>query len=111
MINRSKKWSKHELKIYLLLLCSQVDNQQTQDEINMIKGKTDNETFISIYEEFKQDDEDTSIQKIETAVSKHEFSYKELMDLKKEVRELFNSDNKFSPAEQYLGRILDNIIY
>lgn len=111
MINTSKNWSKHELKIYILLLCAQADAVQSQEEINLIKAKTDNETFNSLYQEFKMDDEDTSILKIETSVGRHQFSHMELSDLKKEIHELFNSDDKFSAAERYLSKILDNIVY
>jgi hypothetical protein len=111
MNNNGKNWSKKELKIYLLLLCAQADSQQTQEEIALIKGKTDSDTFTRIYKEFKKDDEDTSIQKIESAVHKHEFSHMELADLRKEINELFNSDKKYSAAERYLDKLLDNIIY
>lgn len=111
MKNSSKNWSKHELKIYILLLCAQADTVQTENEIAVIKTKTDNDTFTALFQEFKQDDEDTSLQKIETAVSKLQFSHMELSDLKKEIHALFNSDKKFSAAEGYLSKILDNIIY
>ncbi|MFX0556669.1 hypothetical protein ACOCEA_07720 [Maribacter sp. CXY002] len=111
MVNTSKTWSKHELKIYMLLLCGQADSMLSQEELNLIKSKTDNETFESLYREFKMDNEDISIQKIETSVGKHQFSHMELADLKKEFNELFNSDSKFSAAERYLSKILDNIVY
>lgn len=111
MGNSSKNWTKHELKIYILLLCAQADTVQTQDEIDLIKAKSDKDTFTAIYQEFKQDDEDTSLQKIETAVSKLQFSHMELSELKKEIHVLFTSDKKFSTSERYLAKILDNIVY
>ncbi|TLP80249.1 hypothetical protein [Maribacter sp. ACAM166] len=111
MSNSSKNWSKHELKIYLLLLCAQADSVQTEDELEIIKHKTNSDTFASIYQEFKMDDEDTSIEKIETSIGRLEFSQMELADLKKEFNELFHSDKKFSAAEHYLVKILDNILY
>lgn len=112
MKNPSKNWSKKELKVYLLLLCAQTDSQQSHEEIDLIRRKTDSDTFDKIYQEFEKDvDEDTRIQKIESAVHKHEFSQMELADLKKEIHQLFHSDKNFSESEKYLDRILDNIVY
>lgn len=111
MHNSSKNWSKHELKIYLLLLCAQADNDQTQAEIDLIKSKADEKTFKSVYTEFKKDNEETSIEKIETSISTLHFTQMELADLKKEIHEIFRSDAKFSTSERYLDKILDNIVY
>ena len=111
MSNSSKNWSKNELKVYLLLLCAQADSELTQIEIDMIKQKTDSATFASLYKEFIKDDEDTSFEKIEASIGVLEFSQMELSDLKKELYELFRSDKKFTAAEQYLNKILDNILY
>ena len=108
MSNSSKNWSKNELKVYLLLLCAQADSELTQIEIDMIKQKTDSATFASLYKEFIKDDEDTSFEKIEASIGVLEYSQMELSDLKKE---LFRSDKKFTAAEQYLNKILDNILY
>ncbi|WP_339657466.1 hypothetical protein [uncultured Maribacter sp.] len=111
MRNSSKNWSKHELKVYLLLLCAQADSEQTPEEIDLIKQKTDSATFAALYKEFKKDDEDTRFEKIEASIGVLEFSQMELSDLKKELYELFRSDKKITAAEQYLNKILDNILY
>jgi|TARA_R110002051_G_scaffold91370_2_gene160685 hypothetical protein len=111
MNKSSKNWTKHELKIYLLLLCAQADSVQTQDELALIKRKTDSDTFAVIHQEFNMDDEDTSIEKIERSIAKLDFSQMELAELKKEIHELFQMDKKFSAAERYLDKILDNIVY
>lgn len=111
MSTTSKNWSKEQLKVYLLLLSAQADSVQTKEEIDLIKSKTDKTTFDTVYEEFKKDDEDTSLQKIESAVAKLKFSHMELADLRKEINEVFHSDNKFSASERYLDKLLDNLIY
>lgn len=77
MSNSSKIWSKEQLKIYLLLLSAQVDSVQTKEEIDLIKSKTDNTTFDVIYNEFIKDDEDISLQKIERAIAKLQYSHME----------------------------------
>ncbi len=111
MSDMSKPWTKKELKIYLFLLCAQADAVQTTAELDLIKQKTDSTTFTRVYREFEEDDEDTRLQKIESAVHKHTFSHMELADLRKEINELFNTDKKYSAAERYLDKLLDNIIY
>ena len=111
MRNSSKIWTKEQLKIYLLLLSAQVDSIQTKEEIDLIKSKTDNTTFDVIYDEFIKDDEDISLQKIERAIAKLQYSHMELAELRKDINEVFQADKKFSASERYLDKLLDNLIY
>ena len=37
--------SKSELKIYILILCAKIDGEETEEEITLIKSKTDIETI------------------------------------------------------------------
>ncbi len=111
MKNQPPKWSKTELKIYILLLCANADSVMTADEIRLIKAKTAPEVYERIYNEFSEDEEDSSLEKIEASVAKHHFSIMELSELKKEMYSVFISDNNFEFKERYLCKILDNIIY
>jgi len=111
MKNNHNNWTKEELKIYLLLLCAKADEVISQEELDMIKSKTAHKNFDEIYEEFLEDDESTSLDKISTAIGHLEYGDMELFELRQEIFELFMADNKFSPREKYLDRILDNIIY
>ena len=111
MKNELAQWSKIELKIYILMLCAKIDNEVSEVEINLIKSRVNAETFDSIYKEFCEDDEDTSFEKIEYVIGRHEYSVKELSELKMEVIEVFNSDKNFSNEERYLVKVLDNILY
>lgn len=107
----NKIWTKEELKIYILLLCAKADSEESELEISLIKSKTSETTFEQIYAEFSLDDEDKSIEKIEFAVGRHEYSMRELYQLKKEIQEIFTSDKKYLMKERSLGSILDNILY
>jgi hypothetical protein len=111
MKNDLPQWAKAELKIYILMLCAKIDNEESQEEINLIKSKVDAETFDRIYKEFCEDDEDTCYEKIEYVIGRHEYSAKELSELKMEVIEVFNSDKNFDLEERYLVKVLDNILY
>lgn len=111
MTTLKKRWTKEELTIYILLTCAGADNQETEEEINMIKEKTDQETFNTIYGEFVNDDEDERLDKIDENIQHHEFAPLELGKLRREMYEIYFSDCEFSRMEKNLDRILDNIIY
>ncbi len=104
-------WSKTELQVYILLLCANADNKESEKEINMIKLKTDQETFERIYQEFSEDTDEERLDKIDTDIHLHEYSMKEIADFRREMYEIFFSDCNFSLMEKNLDRILDNIIY
>ncbi len=105
------QWSKNELKIYILLFCSKVDNVETEEEIALIKSKTDLETFKKLYKEFCEDSEADCFEKIEDAIGSYPFSPREISEIKKEVMDVFHSDKKFDMKERYLDKVLDNILY
>ncbi len=111
MKNEMSQWSKSELKIYILILCAKIDGHETDEEIALIKSKTDIETFDKLYNEFCCDEEDGCFEKIEHAINQHEYSLKELHELKQEILEVFHSDEKFSTKERYLEKVFDNILY
>lgn len=104
-------WSKTELQIYVLLLCANADSIETEEELNLIKSKTNLKTFLKMYKEFSNDSEDESLEKIQQNVHLHYFSEMELMEFRKEVNSIFFTDKKFTMMERNLDRILDNILY
>lgn len=111
MTNKMTKWSKEEIKTYILLLCARADNQESPEEIEFIKSKTNADTFNKMYSEFCDDDEYVCFQKLEDSISQHHFSTMELAELRREIRQVFLADNKFTLMEQRLDKVLDNIIY
>lgn len=104
-------WSKKELQIYILLLCANADSEETEEELQLIKSKTDSETFERIYKEFSKDSEEDRFDKIEASVQKHDYSNMELSEFRKEMYEIFLVDKKYLLMERNLDRILDNILY
>ena len=111
MKNELKKWSKAELKIYILILCAKIDKDESEEEIALIKSKTDEKTFNKLYNEFCCDEEDGCFEKIEDAVNQHEYSPRELHELKQDILLVFHSDDKFMMKERYLEKVFDNILY
>lgn len=105
------QWSKEELKTYILLLCAKADQIESEEEITHIKTKTSKEIFDKMYREFRNDDEEASLEKIQDALERHQYSELELCELKNEIQQLFAADRKVPMSESNLGRILENIIY
>jgi len=111
MKSKNNIWSKIELQVYILLLCANADDHESDDELKMIRAKTDSETFEKIYEEFSTDTDDERLDKIEAAIHLHRYSIMEIAAFRREMYEIFFSDCNFSMMEKNLDRILDNIIY
>ncbi|TXE17227.1 hypothetical protein ES731_12465 [Psychroflexus gondwanensis] len=106
-----KNWSKEELKIYILLVCASADGEQSEEEINFIKSKTSKDLFEKMHTEFKGDKKKKSFKKIERAVGNLDYGSLELLELRKEILEVYMADKTFHKKEKYLDRILDNIIF
>jgi hypothetical protein len=104
-------WSKVELQVYILLLCANADGHESDEELKMIKSKTDEETFQKIYQEFSGDTDDERLDKIDAAIHLHRYSIIEIAAFRREMYEIFFSDCNFTMMEKNLDRILDNIIY
>lgn len=111
MKEESSTWTKSELQLYILMLCANADSNVTEEELKLIKTKTDEKTFEKIYQEFNGDTEEESLEKIQDNLVMHEYSHKELGNLRKEMFEIFFSDKKFNMKENTLEKILDNILY
>jgi hypothetical protein len=111
MKTEETQWSKEELKTYILLLCAKADNLESEAEIELIKTKTTAEIFEKMFLEFKSDEEDESLEKIQDVLERHQYSELELCELKNEIQQIFVADRKIQLAESNLGRILENIIY
>jgi hypothetical protein len=111
MKTSKNQWSKTELQIYILLLCANADSTESVEEIELIKSKTDLKTFEKLYQEFKGDSEEESLEKIQLNVQFYHFTNMELIEFRKETNEVFFTDKKFTMMERNLDRILDNILY
>ncbi|MTE27851.1 hypothetical protein [Winogradskyella ouciana] len=111
MSEEQYKWSKEELQTYILLLCANADNNESEEEINMIQSKVPTKTFLKIYAEFKNDSEEEQLEKIENAVNKNTYTEMELAAFRREIYHVFFSDCNFTMMEKRLDWTLDNILY
>ncbi|EMY80685.1 hypothetical protein pgond44_08971 [Psychroflexus gondwanensis ACAM 44] len=111
MKHKAKNWTKTELQVYILLMCANADKEQTKEELNMISSKVDKETFDKMAMIFKADSEEKRLIKISKNIQQQSYSVMELGAFRKEIHEVFLSDNKFTMMEQRLDWTLDNILY
>ena len=111
MDSLSNHWTKEELKIYVLLLCADADTIKSEGEISLIQSKTDSETYERMFEEFSNDSDEESLEKIDDAIQWLEYTEMELADFRKEIYHLFLTDKNLDRREKNLDRILDNILY
>ncbi len=111
MENNEQYWTKAELQAYILMLCANADSHETEEEIALIKSKTNKDIFEKMYREYSGDTEEESLEKIQDNLVNLEYSHKELAELRREMFEIFFSDKKFSMMENTLDKILDNILY
>ncbi|AVR45405.1 hypothetical protein C7S20_09050 [Christiangramia fulva] len=105
------KWTKDELQLYILLLCASADLVRTEAELDLIKSKFNEPTFDKIYQEFLEDTEERSFEKIQDNIALHHYSHREIENLRKEMQEVFFTDKKFGMLERNMERILRNMLY
>ena len=111
MIDKKNHWNKQELQVYILLLCANADNDETEKELTMIKSKVTPETFAKMYQLFSGDSEEKQLENIKEAVHDHNYTNMELIAFRREVYEIFFSDCTFKMMEKRLDWTLDNILY
>ncbi len=111
MKDKPPNWTKKELEIYILLLCSNADSNVIEEELNIIKSKVETASFDKIYKEFSEDTEDEGFEKIDNSLQLHDYSPQEIVAIKANMKAVFLADNDFGMKEEYLDRILDNILY
>ncbi|WP_432410499.1 hypothetical protein [Rasiella sp. SM2506] len=104
-------WTKEELQVYILLLCANADNDETEKERGMIQSKVSTETFKKIHNEFSTDSEEKRLKKIDRNIHQHTYTNMELIDFRREIYEVFFSDCDFKMMEKRLDWTLDNILY
>ena len=78
---------------------------------NVILSKVDMQTFARIYNEFENDNDYQSLQKIIKGLNEHNYSEEDLNQLFTDIKTLFLSDGEYEIMEknmfQYLKKILN----
>ncbi|TVZ59765.1 hypothetical protein NA63_2301 [Flavobacteriaceae bacterium MAR_2010_105] len=103
-------WTKDELVAYVLLFAAHSNLTESNNEKNVIISKVDMKTFQKIHEEFEQDNDYKSIQKIIKALDAYNYSKDDLSMLFADIKILFFSDGEFDSLEQNMYRSLERLL-
>lgn len=104
-------WNSKEFKAYLLIYAMNADLKGSKEEIELIKSKVSENTFLKMKKEFMADNDYKAITKITNTIKDFNYSEEEIKSFINEMKEVFKTDNHFSILERnlYLGlkRILN----
>ncbi|RNC86211.1 MAG: sulfurtransferase [Winogradskyella sp.] len=103
-------WSKDELIAYILLYASHSDLKEDNHERNVIISKVDMQTFQKIHDEFSNDNDFQSIQKILASIERHNYSKEKLEELLVDIKALFFADGDFDIREHLMLLFLKRIL-
>jgi len=103
-------WNYTEFKTYVLLEAAHSDMDFSDEEKEIITKKISPETYKKIYEEFDQDSDYQSIEKIREAAKIYCDTVDKKEDLLSQIKFLFESDGQYDTMEHnlmlYLNRLL-----
>ena len=103
-------WTKEELVAYILLYASQSDMIVSNKERNVIISKVDMKTFQKIRNEFDDDNDYQSIQKIMAGLKEHNYTKMDVDLLLADIKMLFFADGKFNVSERTLFKFLKKLL-
>ncbi|CAM1344729.1 hypothetical protein [Tenacibaculum amylolyticum] len=104
-------WTPEELQAYVCIFSMNADLEESPDEVKLIKQMVSEDTFDSMYEEFKEDNDYQAIQKIRKTIEDLGYTKDQVQHVFDDMKSIFNADNKFSVLERNLAiglkRVLD----
>ena len=103
------RWTKDELIAYILLFAANSDFRESNHERNVIMSKVDRLTFQRIHDEFSNDNDYQSIQKILSELKAHDYSGEDLDSLHNDLKVLFQADGSYDVLEKNMYTFLKRI--
>ncbi|MFY7670243.1 hypothetical protein ACOSP6_04080 [Tenacibaculum sp. MEBiC06402] len=103
-------WNGQEFKAYLLIYAMNADLKEAEEEIELIKQKVSEDTYLKMQEEFKNDNDYEAITKIVNTINDFNYSQDEIQSLTNQMKEVFKTDNDFSIMERNLALGLKRIL-
>jgi len=103
-------WTKDELMAYILLYAAHSDFKEDNHERNVIISKVDMQTFQKVHDEFSEDNDYQSIQKILASLQAHNYNQEMLEELLADIKALFFADGDFDTKEHSMLLFLNRIL-
>lgn len=109
-MKEDSNWTKNELVAYILLYMANTNFVESNTEKNIIISKVNMNTFQKIHDEFDNDNDYQSLQKIINGLKQHNYSKDDIDVLFVDIKLLFLSDGEYDILEKnmflYLKKIL-----
>lgn len=109
-IMEAPNWTKDELMAYILLYAAHSDFKEDNHERNVIISKVDMQTFQKVHDEFSNDSDFQSIQKILASIDAHHYSEDKIDEILADVKGLFFADGDFDIKEHSMLLFLKRIL-
>ena len=106
----TSNWNKDELMAYILLYAAHSDFKENNHERNVIISKVDMQTFQKVHDEFSQDNDFQSIQKILASIETHKYSSEKIDEILADIKGLFFADSDFDIKEHSMLLFLKRIL-
>ena len=103
-------WTKQELIAYILLYASHSNLDEDNHERHVIISKVDMQTFQRVHNEFDNDNDYQSIQKILSGLKEHKYSKDDISELLSDVKTLFFADGDYDVMEQHMMNALKRLL-
>ena len=110
MIDFIKTWSKEEFKLYLLIYAAQANLVESDEELEFIKSRFNNESIDNIYQSVKDLNDFHRCQIIIDFIGNSNLTQDELDVMLAEVEEIFKSDGQFDVMEQQSFYMLKKLL-
>lgn len=104
--NPDRELREEEFVIYLLLYAAGSDGIITPEEVGEITRKDYGNYYPATYEQYKQDDEYTRLQRIESGKARYLTTTAARERMYAKIKDLFSTDNRFTATEQYIAKLL-----
>lgn len=106
----TSNWNKDELMAYILLYAAHSDFKENNHERNVIISKVDMQTFQKVHDEFSQDNDFQSIQKILASIETHKYSSEKIDEILADIKGLFFADSDCDIKEHSMLLFLKRIL-
>lgn len=110
MKSSETNWNNDEFTTYVLLFCANANFQESTEEMELIKKQISSNDYKHIHQEFEQDNDFQTIQKIQSTLTRLKYSKADKTKLTDKIKSLFLADGQYDILEVNLLRNLNHIL-
>lgn len=104
-------WNNQELKAYFYIYAMNADLEESKKDIKLIKKHISEDIYAKMYKEFERDNDYQVIEKIINTIEDLKYTEDQVRYLLDKMKNIFETDKKFSIMERNLASGLERIFY